>query len=445
MIPVQKYILCIGIFFAVGLCQSRADAQNKEDNKEQEAASDKIVARAEILAERGNFNRAVQELIPILDYYPEYSKIDEVMCKLGNNLTDMGLYGAADKIFKHMVANNIDSPVVPYALFGLEKLYYLQQKYARVIDYFKLLREKYPDASIGEGIYYYAGQSYFFQGDFDNALLAFDAIEERSEFWGYALYTRALANFKKKNVDEAISDLKKIIVLPRLYEKWLSLQERANLVRGLTLYELGEFEQGLSFLKKVSSDGDNYPRALLGIGWCYLKLQQYQNMVKPLETFVKNCQGSEFLPEVYLLLGQVHLKIRLYDKSIFYFSEILNMFPSISENSNLLESIGKKIKPVEDQIERHRLDLLLQESKLLNTLQLPSKKWLSNYMTQEIKELEKHRSILLEQIINEKRSLQDLTQSLNSLKIIIQIRTREWRSYGEYGISRALFLRGQEG
>ena len=111
----------------------------------------------------------------------------------------------------------------------------------------------------------------------------------------------------------------------------------------------------------------------------------------------------------------------------------------------MLESISKRIEPIEGQIENHRTDLLLSESKLLDTLQLPSKKWIPRYMVEEIQELEKRRMALLEQINIEKQSLNELTQSLKSMKVLIQINTREWRSYAEYGISRALFLKGQEG
>ena len=94
------------------------------------------------------------------------------------------------------------------------------------------------------------------------------------------------------------------------------MQNRTKLVLGLTYFELGDFNQSISYLKDVPSDDENYPRALLALGWCYLKLQQHYKMVKPLEIFVADFQGSEYLPEVYLLLGQAHLKIRLYDKAI---------------------------------------------------------------------------------------------------------------------------------
>lgn len=222
------------------------------------------------------------------------------------------------------------------------------------------------------------------------------------------------------------------------------MQERTKLVLGLTYFDLEDFEQAINFLNKVSSNDENHPRALLGLGWCYLKLLEYPNMINPLETFVKEYPNSEFLPEVYLLLGQAHLKISLYDKSISYFDKILSIFPLKNENLELLESIKNKIEPMEKLIEQNRLDLLLQESKLIETIQLPSKKWIPNYMIEEIKEIEKRRTFLLEQIDQEKDNIETLTQELNSLRKLIQIRQQDWRSHAEYGISRALFLKGQE-
>jgi len=174
--------------------------QNKQSNFELEKTANKIVAQADELTKKDQYSKAVLKLIPIVDYYPEYSKIDNVMYKLGNNLTEMGLYDSAFKIYRHLVENNPQSSLIPFAIFGIEKLHYMQKDYERAIDYFRLLREKFPDAQTGDGPFYYAGQSFLFQDDFENALLTFDAIEERSEFWGFALYSHALANFKKKKL-----------------------------------------------------------------------------------------------------------------------------------------------------------------------------------------------------------------------------------------------------
>ena len=167
-------------------------------DKEREYAADKILKRSRVRAQRGELSKAVQDLIIILDYYQNYGKIDETLYELGNYLVKMDLYKAGKEVYDYLIRNNLQSPMIPFAVYGLEKLFYEQGKYELAIDYFKILREKYPNANVGEGIFYYAGQSFFYQNDFENTILTLNAVEEGSEFWGFALYTKALANFKKK-------------------------------------------------------------------------------------------------------------------------------------------------------------------------------------------------------------------------------------------------------
>ena len=115
-------------------------AQDIQSNREQEYAANKIVAQSDDLAQKGEFRNAVLKLIPIVDYYPEYTKIDQVLFRLGNHLTEIGLYDAAFNLYKHLITNHVDSPQVPFVLFRIEKLYYLQENYERAIDYFRILR-----------------------------------------------------------------------------------------------------------------------------------------------------------------------------------------------------------------------------------------------------------------------------------------------------------------
>lgn len=186
----------ISILFISQFAFSQQSVQQLD--KEREYAADKILKRSRVKAQRGELSKAVQDLIIILDYYQNYRKIDETLYELGNYLVEMDLYKAGKEVYDYLIRNNLQSPMVPFAIYGLEKLFYKQGKYELAIDYFRIIREKYPDAQVGEGIFYYAGQSFFYQNDFENAILTLNAIEEGSEFWGFALYTKALANFKKK-------------------------------------------------------------------------------------------------------------------------------------------------------------------------------------------------------------------------------------------------------
>jgi len=167
-------------------------------NREKEYAASKLLDRAKELISKGQYDQALQDLIAITDYYTEFSRIDETFVVIGNCMTDMELYSGAENIFKHMIRNYTDSPWVPHALFGLERLNYLQGNYQTAIDYFRFIRERFPDAPLGEGIYYYGGQSFLYLNQFDKAITTFSAIDEKSEYWGFALYSRAQAYLKKK-------------------------------------------------------------------------------------------------------------------------------------------------------------------------------------------------------------------------------------------------------
>lgn len=196
-------------------------------------------------------------------------------------------------------------------------------------------------------------------------------------------------------------------------------------------------------MKNVRSDNDNYPQALMGIGWCYLKLFQFQNVISPLEKFINYYPDHYLIPEVYLLLGQAHLKIRLYDKAMNYFNELLNMFPETFDNTTINSQIEPVLKSFKKNVENQRLNLLLIETELLDTFQLISKKWVPKFMLDEVDKIKDRSSNLIDQINTEKNKINDMLETVDQLKLKLEVRTRDWRTYAEYGISRALYLKGQ--
>ncbi|OQX58889.1 hypothetical protein DRQ15_02640 [candidate division KSB1 bacterium] len=245
-------------------------------------------------------------------------------------------------------------------------------------------------------------------------------------------------------MNNAIADLKNVVKLPRLYKAWFKLRERAKLVLGLTYYEVKEYDRAIYYLKQVSPQNENYPKALLGLGWCFLKLERYQDAVSPLEEFLQKYPQSEFVPEVYLLLGQCYLKIRLYDKAISFFNKIMALFPNDSETEDWIKKMSKRISQYRKEIEQQRADLLILESKLIETIHLPSKKYLPRFMLKECELLQKRRTHLLKSIDEEHKNCVKMMQEIDYLTRVMEKRSRDWRSYAQYGISRALFLKEQE-
>jgi len=146
---------------------------------------------------------AAKNLILITDYYSSFSKLDEVLYTLGECLYQLELLDASERIWRYLIKSYLHSPYVPWALYGIERVYYKRGDYERVLDYFRIIRKRYPKAAIADGAYYYAGQALFNRELYDNAILFFEAISKNSEFWGYAQYSKALAYLKKKELNGA--------------------------------------------------------------------------------------------------------------------------------------------------------------------------------------------------------------------------------------------------
>jgi len=148
--------------------------------------------------DKGEYNKAAKELIIITDYYSAFSQIDFVFVELGNLLTDMELYSAASRMFRHVINNYGNSSMAPNVLYGLQRINFLQDKYDRSMEFYTRLEELFPNTDVGSGKYYYAGQNFLALDDPDKAIIAFEKIEKNSEFQAYGLYSKAIAKLKKK-------------------------------------------------------------------------------------------------------------------------------------------------------------------------------------------------------------------------------------------------------
>jgi len=189
------YILLLAGLPAALFAQQRSEL----DSLRMEYSATKILQKSENLIAEEQYTRALRELIDLVDYYPQFSRLDVAFLRIGQCLTSIRLYDAAKKIYTYLIRTYPKSPVIPYALAGLERVSYLEGNYDLAIDYLALLREKFPEFYDDE-IYYYGGQSFLYLNRFDEAISAFNAIREDSEYWGYALYSRAQAYLKKKTL-----------------------------------------------------------------------------------------------------------------------------------------------------------------------------------------------------------------------------------------------------
>ncbi|MFQ5865665.1 MAG: tol-pal system YbgF family protein [bacterium] len=142
--------------------------------------------------------KSAVDLIVILDFYTEFTKLDDVIYLLGNCLYEMGMYDGADRMYRYLLKTIPRTPNLPDALLGLQKVFYQKKDYKKSLRFYRALEAHYSHFNGINESRYYAGQAYFHLGNYTLVPQILRHVSTRSEFYAFGLYTSGLAHLKKK-------------------------------------------------------------------------------------------------------------------------------------------------------------------------------------------------------------------------------------------------------
>ncbi|OQX89079.1 hypothetical protein B6D60_00170 [candidate division KSB1 bacterium 4484_87] len=417
--------------------------QNSSD-KEMERAANKIFSSGVKLYNQGEYWRAAQELVIIMDYYPKFSQLDQVVTYLGKCLFQEELYSGSTRLYNFLIKKYRRSPMIPEALLGLENNYYAQRKYKQALRVYYVLIKKTRDQKVLNEASYLAGQSHYNLKNYDMAINVLKKIGDRSEFYANALYTTALCYLKKSNVAASVDFFRKITALPVISPERRNIVDNARLTLGLIYYELQAYKAAADQLSSIAEEHENYQDALLGLGWAYLKLNEYEKVIRVLNKLVKKYPNSENAEESYFVLGQSYIALGQYDEAISSYKKILEIFPDQQNLPALVQKVNYHLKSQRQHIENLKVKLLIEETKLLDALPLDGKgQKIPEYLLTEKKRLQEVRKKMIENLRAEKDQLVYMQEEIARMNKLVERRERrkDWRGYAEYGVSRALFLK----
>ncbi len=411
-----------------------------------EKASAKLHAEAQKLFESQNYWESARNLIILLDFNNNYSRIDEVLFTLGDCLYEIGLYEGSKKIFKYLVKKFISSDQLPRALLGLQRIEYDSENLIKCIDFYKVITRGSPSQEILDCSRYYAGLSFYKLNDYNNAIDILSQISKSNSYYAFGQYTCGLSYLRLKKVRKAVDTLNGILRIAIVNDEIRSIVDETHLTLGYIYYELGYYEHSWHQFSAVSSKHTNYRDALLSAGWAATKLQDYERAIKPLTQLVSFQQEDEKTQEGFFLLGQCYLKLGLYDDALKIYEFLVNILPNRELVPVIIQQVGSSIAQEEKKIEKIKMDLLVLETKLLNLIQLSPDMDTPLYLQQEKEGITLTRNNLLTQIQTERKSFEQFSMQIKDMKEKIQIKKerQDWRAFAEYGKSRAMFLKRTE-
>ena len=419
--------------------------QNSKSEKELESVANKIYRDAMKMFKDGLYWNCAQELIIIMDFYPQYSKLDEVVNYLGHCLFQEELTSASIRMFNYLLKKHKSSKFFPDALIGLERCFYQQKSYKRSLQvYYVILKKSQINKKILDEARYIAGKCHYQLKNYDMAISILKKVNDKSDFFDSSLYTTALSYLKKLNVASAVDYFRKINTLPIISGERRDLVDNSRLTLGLIYYELNAHKAAIDQLSKISSEHEHYQDALLGLGWAYLKVADYDNVIKYLDKLIKRYPDTANAEESFFLLGQAYIAIGDYDKSLDAYNTIVNLYPEKRNLPGLIRKVNSRLKQSETHVSSLKVQILVEETKLLDTIPLsePGEE-IPQYLIKKKGELKDLREKMIVHLLNERDHLLLMQQNIDKLMKLVERRERQkdWRGYAEYGISRALFLK----
>lgn len=424
--------------------QNPQSSQDLRDLKEMERAANKIFDDGVDFFKKGEFWNCSQELIIIMDFYPKFDRMDEVVKYLGHCLLQEELYTSAIRMYNYLLKKYPNSQFMPEALLGLEKAYYNQDDFKQALRVYYVILKKTNDEKIINEASYLAGQSHYQLKNYDMAINVLKKIDSNDDFYDTSIYTIALSYLKKSNVATSVDYFRKVTALPIINGERKNVVDNAHLTLGLIYYELKAYQASINQLSKVSSKHENYQDALLGMGWAHSKLNDFENVIKILSKLIKNFPDSENAEESYFLLGQAYIAIGNFDEAIIAYKKIVELYPDQQHVPSLIKKVNNSLKNEEDRIEELKVKILVEETRLMDAIPLNGENEnLPQYLVDEKKKLRDLRKKMISNLLAERDQLVYMQLKIGDLSKLSERRERrkDWRGYAEYGVSRALFLR----
>ncbi len=177
---------------AVSIVQQEMTSEQLED------AAEKLHKSAAKKFKKKAYWTSAVDLLSVLDFYPEFTKSDDITYLLANCFYEMSMYESADKMLRHLLKAYPKTPLVAEAILGLQKVWYQKRDYQTSLKFYKALESHYSDQKGIDESRYYAGQTYFQLEDYSLSLNILNRIKPKSSFYPFGLYTLGLMNLKKK-------------------------------------------------------------------------------------------------------------------------------------------------------------------------------------------------------------------------------------------------------
>ncbi|WP_290943464.1 tetratricopeptide repeat protein [Fibrobacter sp.] len=237
--------------------------------------------------------------------YPKFRLADEAAFYMAKSFENLRMHKAAKSIYEDAIKRYPQSDLLAKFHFQLMNIDYKEGKYSEAMAKYQYIVQNFSKSDAKIDADYIAGQIKFEQGLYQESIDLLASILPGNANYLYARYTMGIAYSRMNKFDEAENCFRTITEQPVSNKSERDTQNAAKVKLGHLLFsaEKPDIAAAARMYLQVHKESPVFGEAMLGIAWCFLKVNKPDEAIKPAKWIISNLPESFHVPEAYLVMG----------------------------------------------------------------------------------------------------------------------------------------------
>jgi hypothetical protein len=256
----------------------------------------------------------------------------------GGMYLQLGMHNEAARRFESVLDSNVPAGIRNRAWFYLGKVWYARGYDDRAVDALSKINGALPSEMEPEKVQLLSNALMHLER-YDDAARVLRDWRGDDAWTAYARFNLGVAMLRSNRIAEGAQLLDAVGQMRAADDELLALRDRANLALGYAWLQNQQPAQARSALERVRLDGAQSNRALLGLGWADVELNDYEAALTPWLTLHDRNLLDAAVQEAHLAVPYAFAKLGANDQAAQYYEQALTSFDQ--ETARIDESIAR--------------------------------------------------------------------------------------------------------
>ena len=237
--------------------------------------------------------------------YPTFRLVDQAAFYKAKSFENLLMHKAAREVYQDAIKRYPQSDQLAKYHFLLMNIDYKEGKYTEAMNKYQIFAQKFSKSDAKADADYVAGQIKLEQGLYQESIDLHASILPGNANYLYARYTMGIAYSRMNKFDEVENCFRAVTEQPVSNKSERDIQDAAKVKLGHLFFsaEKPDIVAAARMYLQVHKESPVFDEAMLGIVWCFLKVNKSDEAIKLAQWIINNLPESFHVPEAYLVMG----------------------------------------------------------------------------------------------------------------------------------------------